>query len=296
MRDSAPTPPPSILVLADLSAAAEKAAQYAAAAAVSLTARLTLLHLQQSPVMVAPELVAMSSAQATEEEAELATGLDELARRLPGQTEVVMTTGPMFEAVADAVRRYCPLLLAVGLSADDNLLDNLLNNHVLPVLRATRQPLLLVPAGASSPPGLPHRIVLALDAEPFAFSAASQRLTQFFAACPAAYTVVHINANDEQTGSPGQLAVADVRACALLPPAAPIDLYEEDHRHPATGILQAVADTEADLLVLIARPRSFLNRLFHESVTAQILRRSPVPVLLLPAEGPEGADWMPTMS
>ena len=37
------------------------------------------------------------------------------------------------------------------------------------------------------------------------------------------------------------------------------------------------------LTALIARPRSFLSRLFHRSVTAQVLLHSAIPVLVLPA-------------
>ena len=61
-------------------------------------------------------------------------------------------------------------------------------------------------------------------------------------------------------------------------------------------MLRAVAEAEADLLILIARPRSFLGRLFHRSVTARVLRACPVPVLLLPADGPDQPDYMPRMS
>jgi nucleotide-binding universal stress UspA family protein len=69
-----------------------------------------------------------------------------------------------------------------------------------------------------------------------------------------------------------------------VPAATPLELYKAAETTPAPGVLQAVADTQADLLVLIARPRSFWSGLFHRSVTAAVLRRSTVPVLLLPAE------------
>ena len=48
--------------------------------------------------------------------------------------------------------------------------------------------------------------------------------------------------------------------------------------------MQALADTRADLLVLVARPRSLWSELFHRSVTAHMLRHCLVPVLL-PAAG-----------
>lgn len=64
----------------------------------------------------------------------------------------------------------------------------------------------------------------------------------------------------------------------------PLELYEHRHFSSVTGIIQTLEDTRADSLVLIARPRSFSGRLFHISVTAQVLRLSLVPVLLLPVE------------
>lgn len=60
----------------------------------------------------------------------------------------------------------------------------------------------------------------------------------------------------------------------------PSRLYQEIYSSPIAGIAQALADTRADLLVLIDRPRNLLGDLFHRSVTAAVLRHCPVPVLL----------------
>ena len=78
--------------------------------------------------------------------------------------------------------------------------------------------------------------------------------------------------------------------------ATPLAFYNDAAHDPAAGVLRAVAEAQADLLILIARPRSFLGRLFHRSVTAQVLRGCPVPVLLVPAAAPDQPDWMPAMS
>ena len=55
-----------------------------------------------------------------------------------------------------------------------------------------------------------------------------------------------------------------------------------EHDNYAEGVLAAVADTQADLVVVLARQRSYFSELFHRSVTAQLLERCPVPVLVLP--------------
>ena len=286
---------PCLIVLANLSEAAEKAAQYAAVLGAPVSAHLTLLHCYHDPVLMVPEMAVVTADQADRNYAESAAGLQALAHRLPGPAEVVLSVRPMADAVAEAVREHQPLLLAMGLSPEHDFLDELLRNQVLPLLRATHYPLLLVPAAAPGPL-VPRRVVLALDVEPFDLNAAGQRLAPLLAAWRAAYTVVHVTDGQEPVTPPRRLDLADVRARGVVPPDAPLRLHQELDATAADGILQAQADTQADLVVLIARPRSFLGRRFHHSVTVDVLRRSPVPVLLVPAEAPDVPDWMPAMS
>ena len=274
----------SILVLANFADAAEATARYAAALGTPLHLRLAMLHLEVYPVMPEPELVAAAAEQTQRYETETMAGLQALGRRLPGHPEVLEAAGVMSGRVAAAVRQQHPLLLALGLSHARHLLDRLLLDQVLPVLRATHRPLLLVPKAALHI-GPPRRVLVAVDGEPFTPNAASRALAPLLAAWAAAYTVGYVHGQPEQFDqASGRLALADVRASGLLPAAAPLALYETADACPATGVLQAIADTQADLLVLIARPRSFLGELFHRSVTAAVLRHCSVPVLLLPAE------------
>jgi nucleotide-binding universal stress UspA family protein len=268
----------SILILANLAETAEPTARYAAALGLPLHLRLTLLHLEVYPVMLEPEMVSASAEQIVRIENETTADLRALARRLPGHPEVLESAGFMADEVTEVVRQQQPLLLAMDLSPAPTLLDRLLLNQMLPMLRATKQPLLLVPRNA--PARLPRRVLLAVDDGPFVLNAASRALAPLLASWAATFTVAHVRAEQEQRG----LALADVRASGLLPAAAPLELYEETHESAATGVLQAITDTQADLLVLIARPHSFLGDLFHHSVTASVLRHCTVPILLLPAE------------
>ena len=73
-----------------------------------------------------------------------------------------------------------------------------------------------------------------------------------------------------RTGLADDLAILTRYRCVFAP-------------HPAEGILRAAAPAEFDIVALIARPRSFLNRLFHRSVTAQVLLHGAISVLVLPA-------------
>lgn len=73
--------------------------------------------------------------------------LRNLAGRLPAPTKVIEAAGIMTNAV-----QQCQPLLAMGLGPEHGLPDHLLVNQLLPVLRATHLPLLLVPEAA--PAGL----------------------------------------------------------------------------------------------------------------------------------------------
>lgn len=283
---------PSILVLADLSAATERAAQYAAALGSPLQAELTLLHFYHDPVL---ELAAMNIAQLDCNQADTAATLRGLARRLPVPAEVTVSVAPMPAAVEEAVNQHHPLLLAMGLSTAHDVLDQVLHNQVLPVLRDTHQPLLLVPK-AGPVPRVPRRVLVAADGEPFKPTAAALAVAPLLAAWEATFTVAHVKAHHAQLASPGKMAQADLRASGLLPPGTPLKLYEECHVSAGAGVLQAIDDTQADLLVLLARPRTFLERRFRRSVTAQVLRHCRVPVLLVPVDAPELPTWMPQMS
>jgi nucleotide-binding universal stress UspA family protein len=287
---------PSLLVLANFSEAAEKTARVAAALGSPLQLPLVLLHLNMLPAILEPELVAAAAKQLARDEAEIVASLQTLARRLPVPAEVAEAAGVMTDAVAAAVEQYHPLLLAMGVSPEHDLLDYLVHNQLLPVLRATQQPLLLVPEACNPVVNAPSRVLIAIDAEPFNLNEAARNLSSLLAAWQATYTVTHVATEREQRISSDRVALAHVRTSGLLPPDVPLELYQESHTSPAAGICQAVADTQADLLVMIARPRSFLGRLFHRSVTAQVLRQSRVPVLLMPAISPSLPGWMSGLS
>ncbi|WP_229743141.1 universal stress protein [Hymenobacter qilianensis] len=278
---------PSIVVLANLSAASEHAARYAAVLSEPLQARLILLH-QYREATPDPELVTMTATDTYRSQADMDAALQRLTRQLPATTQIVTSTHAEVEMVAEAVERYHPLLLVMGTHTDTSLLDLLWQNQVL---RDTHWPLLIVPEAATTTQ-VPRRIALAVDADPFVLNPASRAMAPLLASWQAAYTVLHAEAPNERQAFPGQRALANVRLSQLLPPATALELYEEKSLPPAEGIMQAVSDVQADLLVLIVRPHSFLGQLFHFSVTAQVLRQSPIPVLLLPAQGPSTPSWL----
>jgi nucleotide-binding universal stress UspA family protein len=264
------------------------------AAALGGPVPLVLLHVEAAPVLLEPELVAVVAEQTARIEAETMTGLRALAGELPLNTVVVESVRPLAEAVGAAVARYQPLLLVMGLSDSHTLFDKLLRNYVLPVLRATHRPLLLVPTAAVA--RRPLRVLIAVDGEPFTLTAEALALAPLLATWAASYVVAHVAAHHAKQAAPERLARGRLLASGLLPPGSDPESYEMSHLSAGSGVVQAITDTRADLVVVLVRPRCFLERRFHRSVTAQVLRHSRVPVLLVPGKASDMPGWMPKMS
>ncbi|MBD2721088.1 universal stress protein [Hymenobacter armeniacus] len=271
----------AFVVLTDLSEAAAQAQGYAARLAARLHGRLVLLHvyLNIDPLRDPEELVLTTATELAGRE-RIRADLQQMARQQPVPTEAELSFDSLGPAVAKAVRQHQPLLLAVGRAAHPALLDRLLPHEVVPALQAARYPLLLVPEGWAETE-LPQRLLVAADGAPFTLAAPAWPLKELFNALQPTTAVVHV-APEVHGPSHGDVALKSVMSAQLFGPLTNNSLYEVREEAPADGILHAARELGAQLIVVLARPHTFLGSLFHRSVTAQVLRRSPVPVLVLP--------------
>lgn len=269
--------PSSLLVLTDFSPSADHALRYANNLAWALDAQLVLLHVRRDSLLDPALLTGQLSIRSQ-------TAIDSALTRVSRDLTVPFVTetghGQVASAVVDALIRHPAALLVVGRPEEESIPDELISTTALDLLRATSQPMLVVP---HHPPtaALPHRILLAIDAEPFTLNESNEAVRHFFSAPSTQLTVIHISPDaGEAATSAAFEAITHLSLIADLPQLQTSTLVNPV---PADGILQAAATGKFDLIVLIARPRSFLGELFHHSVTAEMLLHSPLPVLVLPA-------------
>lgn len=275
----------NLVVLTDLSPAAEHARHYAALLAGPLGARVVLLHVYQPPVVPAETGLALSSALYYDRE-QLEYSLRTLAADMlvPAVAEVV--DGSFGEALEAAVARHRPLLLVLGLTAAPGYFEALLANRALPLLRHCPYPALLVPESAALLP--PRRVVIGVDGEPFGLKEpAAGVFRELLSTWRAVPTLAHVSTPDSTWHRHEVLRT--VQRGGLLPSEAEVEYHQPLADAAEDGLLSTAAARGANLLVLLARRRSFLGQLFHRSVTARVLRRAPLPVLLLPVAEPAGA-------
>jgi nucleotide-binding universal stress UspA family protein len=272
---------PAFVVLTDLSGAAETALIYTTRLATCLHGRLVLLHVYLNVnALIEPEAALATTATQLAGRRQLRADLCLQAEMLavPADAEVSLDTLTM--AVRGAVQRHQPLLLALGRVQPHSLLGWLLPHRTVSVLRAARHPLLIVPVGCPNTE-LPHRIMVAADGHSFWLTPPALALGSLLLALQPTTSVVHVT-SQAHGPAPADMAIESVRRTGLFGPITSQSLYEVREETPADGILLAASELQVQLIVLLARPHSFLGALFHRSVTAQVLRHSPVPVLVLP--------------
>jgi nucleotide-binding universal stress UspA family protein len=106
-------------------------------------------------------------------------------------------------------------------------------------------------------------------------------MQELFTTLKAEVTVLNVTAGHHELDP---AALESVQQTGLLIDLPPAHARTVTNANPARGILQVAQPHDFDLLVVIARERSFLGKLFHHSVTAQLLLDSALPVLVLPAK------------
>ncbi|WP_324671263.1 universal stress protein [Hymenobacter sp. GOD-10R] len=271
------------VVLIDALEDASRIATFAAQLAMPTGAELVLLHVNSVPIIEPTYGMLLSPAEYLSQVPDLSETLAQLAQQLPVPATVESCQGSFSEVLHRIRLQYQPQLFVLGVREERAWLDRLMHNQTLPVLRDTRLPLLLVPVATKQLPTIPLKVLLAADTEPIHLTEAARALRPVLTSWKATFTVAHVSEPEAAIDCDMSQALKVVRTSGLLPIETDHGYHMQDASY-AAGILRAATATQADLILLIARPRSFLSALFHHSVTAEVTRHTTIPVLLLPVE------------
>ncbi|GAB3853858.1 hypothetical protein GCM10028822_23130 [Hymenobacter terrigena] len=275
--------------MTDFSAAAEVALAYTTRLAKLVGGQVLLLHVFEDhelgptnyppgPAFGQPGMHARPHAS---REAVL-TELAREARELPVPAEAELMEAPMGEALHHLLAHRYPQLLVLGRAHAHAWFAHLLTqSHKAATLEATHIPVLLVPEDWPRLE-LPRHLVVAADGAPLALTAATQDLAPLLTKLRPTTTVVHIAAHAHGPSLAAE-ALQAVQETGLFGPLDGNSVYDLREMAPVAGLLHAVNELAADLLVVMPRPHFFPGSLFHHDVTAELLRTSQVPVLVLPA-------------
>jgi len=267
---------PSIVVLTDSSPAAGQARAYAAVLAAPLGAAVHLVHVYPTPPMTSRVALVMHTTRARYVRQER-RALEQLAADYPVPATADTLEAGWDEAVQQALDKYRPLLLVAGLTATHGPFDEWLSNRTLLLARETGCPLLLVPAHLSAAAlHPPRRLVLAVEDRPFVLAPEAKAIAALFDALTIEIVTVTVGPGGEEG-----LWAAQHSGLAATMLRSP--LHRVVGPEPAPGILQAVQELSADVVALVDVGHGWVHKLLIDSVIEQVLRATPVPVLLLSA-------------
>ena len=285
----------TFVVFAGFYATPRHTVHYANTLTQALHGHLVLLHVNRASMFDPYALMAESYHQEElNRQTETAAALYRLAEELPTQPTVEMATDLLPEVAQDLARRHHPALFVLS-QPDPERAGISVAQGCAELLQAGHYPLLLVPptAPADQPP---RRILIAADREPFILTANAQPLRQLLALPGTTLVVAHVSSGvEDDAGCSAALRAVQLSGLVQGLPTPELRGYEHDNYEE--GLLAAVQDTQADLVVVLARERSYLGELFHQSVTARLLAHCPVPVLVLPVAAPDSApdsDYLAT--
>ncbi|TDN39404.1 universal stress protein [Hymenobacter sp. UV11] len=269
----------SLIVFAGFYPPARRAIQYADILAQAMEGQLVLLHVNRASLFDPNDLVAQGyHQQELTRQTDTAAILYQQAEGLLTTATVEVATDLLPAVAQDLAHRYQPALFVLSQTHEDRPADLL--TSCVEILRAGGFPLLVVsPKAPAEHP--PRRILIAADREPFALASAADALRPLLALPGVEVIVAHVSSGVEDDEGCA-LALRAVQASGLVEGLPTPELRGYQHAHYAQGVLAAALDTRADLVVVLARQRSYLGDLFHRSVTAQLLQTCPVPVLVLP--------------
>ncbi|MGY3091043.1 nucleotide-binding universal stress UspA family protein [Hymenobacter sp. UYAg731] len=273
---------PNFVVLTDFSLAAERARVYAAALATPLRADLHLIHVFL-PQPITTEYGTVLPVLDAQYVPATRRSLQQVANAMPVHATAELLEADWPSAIEQALSEHHPLLLVSGLTATSGYLDEWLSNRALPLVHQTGFPLLLVPEhlpdAAMHPP---RRVVLALEADQaFTLEPAATAVVPVLHALECEIIPVTVRPPGAPAGTGAGFAAA--QACGLAACLPGNELRPVLSELPASGVLQAVQDLHADLLVLLDQGHGWMHKLFSGSVIDHVLRYTKVPVLLLSA-------------
>ncbi len=272
----------NLITMAGFYPPARNAIRYADLLAQAFNGQLLLLHAKRVAMFDPYQTLGESSRQAElAGQQDTAAILYQQAKELQTPATVEVVTDFLPVVALDMAARLHPALFVVGAYHRPHKGES--NDTALAcaeLLRTTCHPVLTVPHTAldTEPP---RRFLIAADRELFQLSPEAEPLRQLLQAPGVEVAVAHISeeVEDDADCAAALRAVLGSGLLANLPPPA---LHGMVHNHPADGILEVATDMAADVIIVLARQRSYLSEFFHDSITARLLDRSPIPVLVLP--------------
>lgn len=270
-----------ILFPTDFSDNAAKAMQYALFLAKELSADLILLHTYQIPAGGNTTIKTMHLAEILKSDAE--EGLQKVLRKIrfnkefdTVSIETVAKQGDLVKLVNEMSEDFMFDLVVMGTKGATGAKEVLIGSNTAAVIKGASCPVLVIPEKAIYKK--PQKFTFAFDLKPIAETQGFCLFKTLAHKLDAEIDILNVGL-DELPESTEQ-AVAAIKLNHLLE-GVKHNFYFVKNENVSDGIENYVKEKGTDCLVMIARKHSFLEKIFHKSVTKKMAYHVDVPLLVL---------------
>lgn len=270
-----------MIVATDFSKTAHNACMYAADMAAKISAELVLFHVIPIPLAVSEIPVEVDLGPEQEEAVLIIRELQkQIASRVHGRVATSMSVhvGTFFYELNKLCERIDPFLVIMGSQGSSAVEQTAFGEHSVYTMKHLSWPVITIPPGAWF--GAVKTIGLACDFEHVAQTVPVEQIAVFVRSLGAKLHILNI----DKKISPNPDTVFE---SALLQdlfhdlkPTYDLLAGEKDDR----AIIEFAEKNKIDLLIVLPKRHSLIDRLLHQSHTRQFVLYSSVPVLALHKE------------
>ncbi|MEH6305498.1 universal stress protein [Olivibacter sp. CPCC 100613] len=273
----------TILIATDFSKAANYAANYAAQLSNQLDARHLILYHSYELLSTSPGIpgdTALSDGRLHEGSLDLLAELkQQFIHLVKPQVRISLITNGLnlVQGINNLAVEHGVNMVVIGLSSKDNWEKLLVGSSTGTILRSCHLPLLIVPL--DTPFETVKKIVMGCDLNDVASTMPSEKIKYLIGKLRAKLLVVHVDHREEE----------HFDADMLREQYAFYDLFEEmdtrihyaDNKDVAKGILAFAEEQQAQLILVVAKKHSLLERITRESISKKLAKKAQLPLLIV---------------
>lgn len=267
-----------ILIATDFSEASYNAASYGTDMALAIGAEIVLLHVFQLPVPSSEVSIAVSVEDIREEAEEMIAELKQkIAHKTQGKINIVteVTMGAYFDELTTACERIKPYTVVIGSQGETAAGLFVFGSHAVYTMKHLTWPVITVPAATAF--SAIKKIGLACDFDNVIDSIRVdeiKRLVNDFQA------ELHILNTGKQTDFNPDVVFESGLLRSMLKKLNP-KYHFISGENTDNSIMQFAEKNHLDLLLVMPKRHTLVERLFHKSHTKQFVLHSQVPVMAL---------------
>lgn len=270
-----------LLVLTDFSDAAFNAAAYAAALTRQLKTSTLILYHSHEYLPVITTTYAPVSPEMVHSEKDSYENLNRLKEKLETlvdedtNIEIITDARPLLSALNMLAAQQQISLVVMGIAGKNALEKTLVGSNTIIAAKESDVPLLVVPDKAIF--RTIKNVVFACDLKNVSKTIPATPIHTFIDAIRAQLSILYVNRVDKKADPATRNELNDLHQ---IWDEQKVKYHYTDHENIEEGILDFADEQDMDLLIAVPKGYGFFERIFHRSLTRNLVYRTYIPLLV----------------